>query len=294
MPTPSEKRAYGLAAKFMYVGGFLWFACRYLVRAPLTYLVAMILLYRHRMSDSESPPLTVAELTLWVDGLDSTMQAAILGSLVTVVGFLMSFYIGTKQWRSQKQAEILLEMTDEVHSFFSRVADSTRNLSRVASRLIKLQSKINAGMPLNAEGITLVQLLERDVSPMMEARRQILRAALEVHDIRSKYSVPITSSPIGYWGSQQAAKYLERISELVYFTSEVDSADAAAVSDMVRNLDELMAAELVAINDHDVPKMLGAASIAKGGAFSKVVRPNFWSVFFTGGMLNSIAKSEDD
>jgi hypothetical protein len=278
----------------MYVGGFLWFAGRYIVRAPLTYLVAMILLYRYRLSHSASPPLTGAEFALWVDGLDSTMQAAILGSLVTVVGFLMSFSIGTKQWRSQKEAEILLQMTDDVHSFFSRAADSTRTLSRVASRLIKLQKLMNAGLPLDVEGMTLVKLLEGDILPMLEARRQLLRAAIEVHDIRSKYSVPITSSPIGYWGFQQATKYLERISELVYFTSEVNPADTAAVSIMYRDFDETMAAELVAINDHDVPKMLGAASISKGGAFSKVVRPNFWSVFFTGGMLNSVAKSNDD
>ncbi|WP_203323061.1 hypothetical protein [Pseudoxanthomonas beigongshangi] len=285
----SQKKVFAKLGVLTQILGPMYFLLKVSLRTPLVYLVLCGFWYAHRSEHSTSKPFTFGELVLWLDALDTTMKAAVVASLVTAVGFCVSFWVATRQWRDQKGADIRLQVASELHAFFSHAADNIRTIEGFASRLVELQREIRSRNFDEVNAAVLIKLLIETHPEFEQAKTRLMRQSITVHDLRSKYSLVLLSTFWGYKGFEAAVGYLDAFTSNVNFMPSGIELSNQGIAQFVVGRDLSSAEKFIELHWSTTHLMVGGAAFAQGNAFSKVIDVNIWSVFFSGRALRKMS-----
>lgn len=206
----TPKMRAGHRAAILFVAGVFVFL-RLLITTPVGWLIAAIIVY------SLLPHLSPAGLLDWILGQDKETKVAFGTSALTVIGFLVAFSTAHSAWRAQQRALIQLATGNEIYAFFRQVWNDTLTLELFAERLVKTrQIVVSRKLPPADIEFHVSRLLE-NVRELEALRQRLSRASIEVHGLRAKHEVVLTSIATGPTAMHVAIEALSSIAERMWF-----------------------------------------------------------------------------
>lgn len=289
-----QKRMFAKAGWLTQILGPIYILLKVALRSPAFYLALAWIWYAYRSRFSTPKPFTFSELVLWLDALDTTMKAAVVASLVTAVGFCVSFWVASRQWKDQKGADVRLQVASDLHSFFTRAADNIRTIETFASRMVDLQKEIGSEKFDKINAAVLIQLLLQTYPDFERAKAGLISQSVTVHDLRSRYSLVLLSTFFGHKGFEAAADYLAAFIPHVHFVPSNINWSGESIAKFAAERDLSSAEEFIRLHWSTTHLMMGGAAVEQGVAFSKVIDANIWHLFLSGRALRRLSFSGKD
>lgn len=155
-------------------------------------------------------PLTAQELALWIEQLPSEYKITIFSSLLTIVGFLIAFSIGSTQQKQQLIAQMKIEVASDIEEFFNEVSRKVTDVEIYAKYLIKISSIIDDGSDKNSIEFHMQHIIN-ETNKFIKTREFLTAKSIEVHRFTGRYSIILASS----WGiNSQLKKTITAFSEI--------------------------------------------------------------------------------
>ncbi|WP_126454822.1 hypothetical protein [Sulfuriflexus mobilis] len=190
------------AVKLFVVLGYLLYS---LVSKLYGILVLSLILYFSAPSIGLGQPYTAHELLIWLNELPENYKTTVSSSLLTIVGFLIAFSIGSAQQRKQFISQMKIEVASDIEAFFNEVSRVTTDIEIYAKYCLKVSSEINENTDQNSIDFHMYNILG-ETNKFLQ-KREILRAkSIEVHRFIGRYSIILAST----WG---ALEQLEKATE---------------------------------------------------------------------------------
>lgn len=225
-------------------------------------------------------PLGFDGLMDWIVIQSESTKSALLGAIVTIVGFLIAYATATANWKSQLLANIKVQAAGELEVFFAECSKLATDCEIYANSLIQAVDKIKKGCP--PEEAVFLAYYNRDQGQVFfQKRLRLVSLGIEVHRLHGKYNTLLISAPGLKSGLDLATKALERITDKLWihvpFHIENDQNPVQTFVNQV-NITECTALRSSVSDNH------GEISFSSGGVrgnlMSIVVGFNVWSLFY--------------
>lgn len=209
-------------------------------------------------------PLTPGELLVQVSDLPQLLKIAVASSTVTVIGFLVSFHVGTSNWRNKMQAELRLSAASELEGFFSELQPHLNALTYAAEAALSIVRDIHSATPSPDLAFRVKYWLEQ-VPKVIEARSQVSAVCVNVHRFTGKYFVLFNN----IWGAsasfEKARDALTEISRVIWIRFPVISpADPAAPLLFVRSIDAASYEHLLEVAERESAVLYAFSGALRG------------------------------
>lgn len=163
------------------------------------------------------PPYSYYELIDWIAKLSEGMKVAIVSSLVTVIGFFIAYASATANWKSQLLANIKLQASGEINSFFTEVGSLVTDCEIYASDVIKSIEEIKSSSNEEEQLFHVSYLTERGQEIDLK-RKRLVALSIQVHQFTGKYANLFISVPKVQSNFDTAAKALNDVATKTWFT----------------------------------------------------------------------------
>lgn len=255
--------------------------------SPTLWLMALIAIYLYRRSHALSPPYSFEQLLSWFGALDPAASTALLGILVTVMGFVVAFSVAHSSWRAQRRTDIRLAAGEELLDFFTAAVDELDIISDFASQLIDAQEAIGSGAP-STEVDWRVERIVDSVTRCIEARERTANFTGRVHSLQGRHHNILASQPMATTAFETAkTRYLAAAAK-IYFVAPITKPNPAYVLAFLRHSSTTAWAECVAAVEMNSAPCLAAAAGLRAMFQADVVRPNLWFGLSSGKTANTL------
>lgn len=211
---------------------------------------------------------TFPQLIDWFAVQSEGTKTAFLGSIVTVVGFLIAYATATYNWKAQALSQLRMQAAGEIDVFFAQCAKLTTDCQIYADALVEAVDKIHKNCTVE-EAVFLVNYNRGQGQLFLQKRQQLVALGIEVHRLQARYSNLLVLAPGLKSNMDLAVNSLARITEKVWFQVpfQIDG-------------------------DQDpVQTFVNQVNVADCMAFSEATQDNFGQLNFTSGGVRGILQS---
>lgn len=232
-------------------------------------------------------PMTLADLAALIAEMDETLLAALLGSLVTVIGFFAAFATAHSSWKAQQRMLLFIQCAAETNEHFQLAADSASTLESYARKIIRLRQAHNEGVVDQHLHALLIDIFESSNDARIAATR-LRRAHLSTYPLQRKYELVLSQIAPGLAVFDQAADHLKTLSDNSYFfiASDRQSAD--------ENIQMLTSSQLsdprhyVSVFEEMNVLMLGKVGALQGALYRPLLK---WRIYTLIRMVRSVSRT---
>ena len=148
-----------------------------------------ILLYCIFWIIGEPKPFTLAQLVLWIDDLPTEAKTAVVTSMLTVLGFLITFHAATLNWKAEALTQLKVTIAGEIEIFFNEAERLFTDAEIYANSLIETTYFIQKN-GLTHEAMFKVRYAIERTPAFLATRDRLSAMSIEVHRIAGRhYSV---------------------------------------------------------------------------------------------------------
>ena len=172
--------------------------------------ILSLLLYHFAPALGLGQPLSAHELILWIDQLPETYKVTVFTSLLTIIGFLIAFSIGSAQQKQQFISQMKIEIASDIEEFFNEASRKSTDADIYARYLLEVASIINDGVDQNSIDYHMHNII-KETNKFTQIRELLMATSIEVHRFQGKYSIILAST----WGvNKQLEKAIEAFTEI--------------------------------------------------------------------------------
>ena len=157
--------------------------------------VLSIILYYSAHYIGLSQPFTAHELIMWIDNLPENYKTTVFTSLLTIVGFLIAFSIGSTHQKQQFITQMKLEVASDIEEFFNEASRKSTDAKIYAEYLLKIADIIENREDKNSIDFHLFNVVS-ETTKFLQTREVLKSKSVEVHRLLGKYSLILSST----WG----------------------------------------------------------------------------------------------
>ncbi|MGU5767204.1 hypothetical protein [Aeromonas allosaccharophila] len=139
-------------------------------------------------------PYTPEQLLLWFSSQSESTITALLSTIITVIGFMLTYATATANWKGQLLANLKLQAAGELDVFFSEYSKLVTSCDIYAKALIDAVNKIQNGCSLE-EATFLTDYNYKQGEIFQRNRQQLIGMGINVHNFQGRYSTLLLSSP---------------------------------------------------------------------------------------------------
>ncbi|HDZ8979120.1 TPA: hypothetical protein RUY06_000999 [Aeromonas veronii] len=139
-------------------------------------------------------PYTFEQLLLWFSSQSESTITALLSTIITVIGFMLTYATATANWKGQLLANLKLQAAGELDVFFSEYSKLVTSCDIYATALIDAVNKIQNGCSLE-EATFLTDYNYKQGEIFQHNRQQLIGMGINVHNFQGRYSTLLLSSP---------------------------------------------------------------------------------------------------
>jgi hypothetical protein len=154
-----------------------------------------IIMYYSATSIGLSQPFTAHDLISWLYELPEGYKTTVFTSLLTIVGFLIAFSIGSTQQKQQFLTQMKLEVASDIEEFFNEASRKSTDAKIYAEYLLKIAGIIEKREDQNSIDYHLYNVVN-ETHKFLQAREILKSKSVEVHRFQGKYSLVLAST----WG----------------------------------------------------------------------------------------------
>lgn len=160
---------------------------RYLFGTIWGVLILSIILYVNSERILGTKPLAVNELIMVLFSLNETMQAAIVSSLITIIGFIVAYATASSNWKAQLRGTLKSEASCECIQFFNVTHSLVTQCDIYANSLKSTLDKIANGSP-KSELLFHVGYNRKKTNEFIANRDAIVANSINAHTFLAKYN----------------------------------------------------------------------------------------------------------
>jgi type IV secretory pathway TraG/TraD family ATPase VirD4 len=123
-----------LSVPIFYVFATAAFLYRFLFGNIYGIFVTSLVLYKYSQSLFGITPLGFGGLINWVVIQSESTKAALLGAIITIVGFLIAYATATANWKSQLLANLKVQAAGELEVFFAECYSNRRQKAGISKQ----------------------------------------------------------------------------------------------------------------------------------------------------------------
>lgn len=177
-----------------------------------------LLLYYFAPHIGLAQPFSAQELALWIEQLPNVHKTTIFSSLLTIVGFLIAFSIGSAQQRKQFISQMKIEVASDIEAFFNEASRKVTDAKIYAKYLLEVASIINDGTDQVSIDYHMYNIMN-ETNEFIQTRESLMAKSIEAHRFTGRYSIILASS----WGvNKQLEKAIEAfisITDTIWFST---------------------------------------------------------------------------
>lgn len=175
-----------------------------------------LILYFSAPSIGLGQPYTAHELLIWLYELPESYKTTVFTSLLTIVGFLIAFSIGSAQQKQQFISQMKIEVASDIEAFFNEVSRITTDIEIYAKYCLDVSSEINEGKDQNSIDFHMFNIVG-ETNKFLQNREVLKAKSIEVHRFIGRYSIILVST----WGAleqlEKAIKAFKNITDSMWF-----------------------------------------------------------------------------
>lgn len=269
-----------LSVPIFYVFVTVWFLYRFLFGNLFGIFVTVLVLHYFSESLFGITPLGFDGLMAWAVIQSESTKSALLGSVVTIVGFLVAYATATANWKSQLLANLKLQAAGELEVFFAECSKLAADCEIYANSLIEAVDKIQKGCSVD-EAVFLTHYNRDQGQLFLQKRQRLVSLGIEVHRLNGKYNTLLISAPGLKSGLNSATMALERTTEKLWihvpFHIQNDQNPVQTFVNQV-NVTECTALRNSVSDNHG--ELNFSSGGVRGNLMSTVIGFNVWSLFY--------------
>ncbi len=262
--------------------GFI--TCAFVIRFFIANLYGIFLLalgldyFSHSIFGVEA--YTFVQLIDWFIAQSEGTKTALLGSIVTVIGFLIAYATATYNWKAQALSQLRMQAAGEIDAFFAQCTKLTTDCQIYADALIQAVDKIQKNCTF--EEAAFLAHYNRDQGQLfLQQRQQLVALGIEVHRLQGRHANLLVLAPGLKGNMEHAIKALTNITEKVWFhvPFHIDG-DQNPIQTFINqvNVADCMAFSKAA--EDNFGQLNFTSGGVRGNLQSSVVGFSFWSLLF--------------
>jgi len=242
--------------------------------------VSALILYIYSLPLLGVTPFEASELISWFSLQNESSKAALLASIITVIGFLIAYATATANWKSQLLANLKMEASGDIEVFFSECSQLSTDCKIFAISLIEAVDRIQKGCaPQEAD---FLASYNRDQGQkFLQQRQRLSTLAIEVHRLQGKYHTLLISSPSLSSGLNSGVQALQKIANKVWIHVPYHiQSDSNPVQSFINQVNVTECSELKNAVNENYGELGFSSGGVRGNLMSPVVGFNLWSLIF--------------
>lgn len=255
------------------------FLLRFLVGNVYGIFILCIIIYKNSELLLGITPLEFDGLMSWVVMQSESTKTALLGSFVTVIGFMLAYATATANWKAQLLANIKLQAAGELDIFFSEFSKLATDCEIYASGLADAVDKIQNNCTVE-EAIFLVNFNHNQGQLFIQKRQRMIAMGIDVHGFSGRYSTLLVSAPGLKSGLDAATRALSAINDKLWinvpFHIHEDRNEVQTFVNQVNVADCIALKSAVEANHGELNFSSGSV---RGNLMSTVIGFNIWSMY---------------
>lgn len=223
-------------------------------------------------------PYNVEELLNWLFNQSESTKNTILGSLITIVGFLLAYATATANWKSQMLANLKLQAAGDIESFFTECAKLSSNCSIYSTALIDAVNKIQKGCSIR-DAEFLANYHREKACQFIKDRDKLIALGVDVHNLSGRYGALLLTAPYLKSNFDSAINALNRINDTLWISvpSYIEN-DQNPVQSFINQVNVPECIELKNAFDLNSLELNFASGSVRGNLMSTIVGVNFWTI----------------
>lgn len=225
-------------------------------------------------------PLSFDGLMEWVVTQSEPTKAALLGSIITVIGFMIAYATATANWKSQLLANLKVQAAGEIEVFFAECSKLATDCAIYAEALVKAINKIQKGC--SADEAEFLTHYNRDQGQLFLQRRdRLISLGIEVHRFHGKYGTLLLTAPGLKAGLDLATNALERITDnlWIHVPYHIQN-DQNPIQTFLNQVNVTECVTLKNAVDENHGELNFSSGGVRGNLMSTVVGFNFWMLYY--------------
>ncbi|WP_049630362.1 hypothetical protein [Cellvibrio sp. pealriver] len=252
---------------------------RFLFGSVVGILLCCIALYKLSGFLFGVDPLNFDELMMWLVTQGETTKAAVLSSVITVIGFLIAYATATSNWKAQLLANMKIQAAGEIEVFFAECSRLSTDCSLYAEALVEAVDKIQKDCALD-DAVFLAHYNREQSQIFIQKRQRLVSMGIDVHRIHGKYGALLLSSPGLKAELDSATKALTNIIDKVWINVPFHvQGDQNVIQTFVNQVSVVDCISLKNAVEKNSSELSFASGGLRGNLMSTVVGFNFWTIF---------------
>lgn len=267
-----------LSVPLFYVFITLMYLIRFFVGNIYGILLLAMLLYLKSNFIFGINPYNFDELMSWLVSQSESTKTALLGSFITVIGFMLAYATATSNWKGQLLANLKLQAAGEIDVFFSEFSRLASDCEIYASALADAVDSIQKNCTID-RAIFLANYYRDQGQSFIQKRQRLVAMGVDVHGLHGRYSTLLLSTP-GLKSSLDAAiaavsSIIDKLWINVPFHIQGDKNIVQTFVNQINVADCLALKK--AVETHHLELNFSAGGV-RGNLMSTVVGFNFWTL----------------
>lgn len=253
---------------------------RYLFGTVWGVLFLAIMMYYNSEFLLGTTPISFNELCLLLFSLSETMKAAIVSSLITIIGFIVAYATASSNWKAQLQGTLKSEASFECVNFFDNTQKKVMDCFLYAESLKATIEKIQAGKP--KEELLFHTKYDREKTKEFIANREaVVLAGINSHTFLAKYNPIIVNTNGVAANLNLAISALSQISDDIWFNVPYEVSDSEKqISSFMKQVDITSLNKFIATVNVNKKALSFHPGAVAGILMDPVVKTN-WSTLIT-------------
>lgn len=225
-------------------------------------------------------PLNFDGLMEWIVIQSETTKAALLGSIITVIGFLIAYATATANWKSQLLANLKVQASGEIEVFFAECSKLATGCGIYANALVEAVNEIQKGCP--SDKAEFLAFYNREQGQLfLQRKERLVSLGIEVHRLHGKYSTLLLSAPGLKSGLDSAITALEKITNRLWIHVPYHiQNDSIPVQTFLNQVNVTECISLKNAVDENHGELNFSSGGVRGNLMSTVVGFNFWMLYY--------------
>lgn len=228
-------------------------------------------------------PYTPEQLLIWFSSQSESTITALLSTIITVIGFMLTYATATANWKGQLLANLKLQAAGEIDAFFSEYSKLVTSCEIYAKSLIDAVNKIQNGCTLE-EAIFLTDYTYRQGEIFQRNRQQLIGMGINVHNFQGRYSTLLLSSHSLKSSLESAITAVTCINDKIWINVpfHIPGFISSDEQKIINFVEQVNITDCLALNEtitkYQSQLNLSAGKL-RGQLMATVVRFNIWTVF---------------
>lgn len=132
-------------------------------------------------------PFTFPELINWFEYQGEGTKNAILGAIITVLGFMIAYASTSQNWKAQELVKLKLKAADEIESYVAECSNLLNKAVMYAEWLMHVENDITKGIDVGLADFLVKQNKEMSME-FIATRKSLSERAIAVYQLQSRHS----------------------------------------------------------------------------------------------------------